>query len=227
MSLGREKSFLVQGLADSSHVRLRILIAEFTSERNEMSEPVYTFRLATPDDAAALQAIYAPYVETTVTFEYDVPTVEEFRQRIVDRVGVYPYIVCEEDGAPVGYAYASRLYERAAYAWAAELSVYFAPDHRGRGMGAKIYAKLIELLKMQGVRTVHGKVTYPNPASDRLHERMEFKLMATLDNVGFKNGAWRSINHWQKNIGDFEGAPSPVVPIAQLDKAKVQEVLNA
>lgn len=83
-----------------------------------MSEPVFTFRLATPDDAEVLQAIYAPYVETTVTFEYVAPTVEEFRQRIIDRVSVYPYIVCEEDGVPVGYAYASRLYERAAYAWA-------------------------------------------------------------------------------------------------------------
>ncbi len=192
-----------------------------------MPEPVYTFRLATPEDAAALQAIYAPYVDTTITFEYAVPTVEEFRQRIVDRVGMYPYIVCEEDGVPVGYAYASRLYERAAYDWAVELSVYFAPDHRGRGMGSKIYAMLIELLKMQGIRTVHGKVTYPNPASDRLHERMGFKLAATLDNVGFKNGAWRSINHWQKSIGDFESAPSPVIPIAELDESEIQKVLNA
>ena len=121
-----------------------------------MSEPVFTFRLATPDDAEVLQAIYAPYVETTVTFEYVAPTVEEFRQRIVDRVSVYPYIVCEEDGVPVGYAYASRLYERAAYAWAVELSVYFAPNHRGRGMGRKIYDKMLSLLKLQGVRTVHG-----------------------------------------------------------------------
>ncbi len=192
-----------------------------------MPEPVYVFRLATPDDAAALQAIYAPYVETTVTFEYDVPTVEEFRRRIEDRVDMYPYIVCEEDGEPIGYAYASRLYERAAYAWAVELSVYFACDHRGRGMGAQIYAKLIELLRLQGVRTVHGKVTYPNPASDRLHNRMGFKLMATLENVGFKNGEWRSINHWQKNIGDFDGAPEPVVPISQLDQAKVKEILEA
>ena len=133
-----------------------------------MPEPVFTFRLATPDDAEALQAIYAPYVDTTVTFEYVAPTVEEFRQRIIDRVSVYPYIVCEEDGVPVGYAYASRLYERAAYAWAVELSVYFAPNHRGRGMGRKIYDKMLSLLKLQGVRTVHGKVTFPNPASDKL-----------------------------------------------------------
>ena len=152
---------------------------------------------------------------------------EEFRQRIVDRVSVYPYIVCEEDGVPVGYAYASRLYERAAYAWAVELSVYFAPNHRGRGMGRKIYDKMLSLLKLQGVRTVHGKVTFPNPASDKLHNAMGFKLMATLENVGFKNGEWRSINHWEKQIGDFSCAPEPIIPITELDSAKVQEILNA
>ncbi len=140
---------------------------------------------------------------------------------------MYPYIVCEEDGVPVGYAYASRLYERAAYAWAVELSVYFAPNHRGRGMGRKIYDKMLSLLKLQGVRTVHGKVTFPNPASDKLHNAMGFKLMATLENVGFKNGEWRSINHWEKQIGDFSCAPEPITPITELDPAKVQEILNA
>jgi L-amino acid N-acyltransferase YncA len=203
------------------------MISSIFIERNAMSEPVFTFRLATPDDAEVLQAIYAPYVETTVTFEYVAPTVEEFRQRIIDRVSVYPYIVCEEDGVPVGYAYASRLYERAAYAWAVELSVYFAPNHRGRGMGRKIYDKMLSLLKLQGVRTVHGKVTFPNPASDKLHNAMGFKLMATLENVGFKNGEWRSINHWEKQIGDFSCAPEPITPITELDPAKVQEILNA
>ncbi len=98
---------------------------------------------ATPDDAEVLQAIYAPYVETTVTFRVrrshrgGVPPAH-YRSR--ERV---PHIVCEEDGVPVGYAYASRLYERAAYAWAVELSVYFAPNHRGRGMGRKIYDKML------------------------------------------------------------------------------------
>ena len=192
-----------------------------------MNEPVHTFRLATPDDAEALLKIYEPYIATTVTNETQVPAFGEFRQRIVERDGMYPYIVCEEDGVPVGYAYASRLYERAAYAWAVELSVYFAPNHRGRGMGRKIYDKMLSLLKLQGVRTVHGKVTFPNPASDKLHNAMGFKLMATLENVGFKNGEWRSINHWEKQIGDFSCAPEPITPITELDSAKVQEILNA
>ena len=192
-----------------------------------MNEPVHIFRLATPDDAEALLKIYEPYIATTVTNETQVPALGEFRQRIVERDGMYPYIVCEEDGVPVGYAYASRLYERAAYAWAVELSVYFAPNHRGRGMGRKIYDKMLSLLKLQGVRTVHGKVAFPTPASDKLHNAMGFKLMATLENVGFKNGEWRSINHWEKQIGDFSCAPEPITPITELDPAKVQEILNA
>ena len=196
-------------------------------ESRKMNEAVHTFRLATPDDAETLLKIYEPYIATTVTNETQVPALGEFRQRIVERDGMYPYIVCEEDGVPVGYAYASRLYERAAYAWAVELSVYFAPNHRGRGMGRKIYDKMLSLLKLQGVRTVHGKVTFPNPASDKLHNAMGFKLMATLENVGFKNGEWRSINHWEKQIGDFSCAPEPITPITELDPAKVQEILNA
>ena len=186
----------------------------------------HTFRFAVPEDAAALLAIYEPYIQTTVTFEYDVPTVEEFRKRICDRVDMYPYIVCQLDGKPVGYAYASRLYERAAYSWAVELSVYLAPEARGMGLGGELYAKLIELLRMQGIRTVHGKVTYPNPASDKLHKAMGFQLAATLENVGFKNGEWRSINHWELEIGDFDGEPAPVVPITQLDAAAVAAVLQ-
>ena len=88
-----------------------------------MNEPVHTFRLATPADAEALLKIYEPYIATTVTNETQVPALGEFRQRIVERDGAYPYIVCEEDGRPVGYAYGSRLFSRAAYAWSAELSV--------------------------------------------------------------------------------------------------------
>lgn len=97
-----------------------------------MNEAMHIFRLATPDDAEDLLKIYEPYIATTVTNETQVPTLGEFRQRIVDRDGAYPYIVCEEDGRPVGYAYGSRLFSRAAYAWSAELSVYFSTDRSAR-----------------------------------------------------------------------------------------------
>lgn len=192
-----------------------------------MSELVYTFRLATAADAEALQAIYAPYIETSITFECTCPSVEEFRKRIEERVCMYPFIVCEENGKPIGYAYASRLFAREAYAWAVELSVYFAQDFRGRGLGRVIYKKLLDLLTLQGVRSAHGKVTEPNEKSDKLHLAMGFHLVGVMDNVGFKLGQWRDVAHYEKLLGDFSCPPAPVVPITELDPEKVKAILEA
>ena len=191
-----------------------------------MNEITHTYRLATPEDAETLLAIYAPYIETTVTNEVVVPSVEEFRQRIVDRDGVYPYIVCEEDGVPVGYAYATRLFSRAAYAWAAELSVYFSTDHRGRGLGRTIYGKLFDLLELQGVRVIVGKVVCPNDKSDHLHESMGFDRVGTLTRASYKLGTWHDVHLWEKHIGD-KGEPGELLPLAQVDLEKIQDILQA
>lgn len=191
-----------------------------------MNEPVYTYRLATTDDAEALQAIYAPYVDTSITFECICPTVEEFRKRIEERICVYPYIVCEEDGVPVGYAYASRLFTRQAYDWAVELSVYLSQDCRGRGLGRALYDRLLTLLEMQGVRSAHGKVTEPNEKSDKLHLSMGFRLVGVMDNVGFKLGQWRDVAHYEKLLGDFSCAPEPIKAIGDLDAEAVAAVLE-
>ena len=192
-----------------------------------MTEPVYTFRLATPDDAEALQAIYAPYIGTSITFECHVPTVEEFRERIDARYQKYPYIVCEEDGRPVGYAYASHLFTREAYDWAVELSVYFEVGHRGRGLGKRIYGMIIEFLTIQGIRSIHGKVTEPNPHSDKLHQAMGFELIGCMKKVGFKMGMWRNVNHYQKQVGDLSVAPDPITWMVDLDPELIQRVLNS
>ena len=191
-----------------------------------MTDITHTYRLATPEDAEALLAIYAPYIETTVTNEVVVPSLQEFRQRIIDRDGVYPYIVCEEDGVPVGYAYATRLFSRAAYAWAAELSVYFSTDHRGRGLGRAIYGKLFELLRLQGVRVVVGKVVCPNGKSDHLHESMGFERVGTLTRASYKLGTWHDVHLWEKHLGG-EGAPEPLLPLSQVDSGKIQAILQA
>ena len=110
-------------------------------------------RLARPSDASTLLAIYAPYVENTaITFEYEVPTIEDFANRIEKTLEKYPYLVAEEDGLILGYAYASTYYARAAYDWAVELSVYVSQDARGKGVGSKLYDKLEDLLEQMGYR---------------------------------------------------------------------------
>ena len=112
-----------------------------------MKRPDYTIRQAAERDAAALLDIYALYIrDTVITFEYDVPTAEEFAARIGETAALHPYLVCERDGKPVGYAYAHRIRERAAYDWAAELSIYLAPAAQGQGVGTALYRCLIDLL---------------------------------------------------------------------------------
>lgn len=129
----------------------------------------FSIRPVRPEDAAALAAIYAPYTATCITFESPAPPAEEFAGRIAAVSAHYPWLVCERDGAPIGYAYAHRFRERAAYDWDAELSVYLAPEARGRGVGKALYSALLSLLTLQGFINAYGTVAVPNVPSERLH----------------------------------------------------------
>ena len=128
----------------------------------------FIIRRAKAEDGAALCAIYAPYImDTTITFEYEVPTDAAFSDRIRETAAQFPYLVCERDGEIIGYAYAHRIRERAAYDWDAELSVYLKQGTHGRGIGTVLLACLIELLEMQGLRHLYSCVTMPNEKSVR------------------------------------------------------------
>ena len=189
-------------------------------------EEHFTIREAAESDAAALLDIYAPYIrETAITFEYDVPAAEEFAARIGDIARTHPYLVCERDGKPVGYAYAHRIRERAAYDWAAELSVYLAPAAQGQGAGTALYRCLIELLAMQNLRILYGCVTLPNEKSERLHEKLGFAPVGVWHGAGWKFGRWHDVGWLEKRLGG-DGAAQPVIPFPQLDGQKIQECLD-
>ena len=169
-------------------------------------------RTATPADAQALLAIYAPYVrETAVTFEAAdaVPSVEEFRTRIEETLRAYPWIVAECDGKVCGYAYAHRFRERAAYDWAAEPSIYVAPHAQGAGAGRALYTELERLLALQGVQTLIACITCTNRADDpyltdasiHFHARMGYREAGRIERCGFKFGRWYDICWMQKHIG--------------------------
>lgn len=162
-----------------------------------------TIRAATPDDAPELLAIYASYIDTPITFEFELPSKNEFVDRISDTLKTYPYLVLEENGKIRGYAYAGAIQSRAAYQWGAELSIYLDRDFTGHGRGTKLYRCLIECLKSQGIRTVYGCVTTPNPASKRLHEKSGFSRIGVFRNAGFKNGEWRDIAWFEKSVGEY------------------------
>ena len=119
-------------------------------------------RFAEETDSRELLRIYGQYMDTPITFEYVLPSEEEFAGRIrsIRREG-YPYLVCEEDGRAVGYAYAHRAFERAAYQWDAELSIYLDKGHTAAGLGGRLYRILMELLALQGVRTAYACVVSP------------------------------------------------------------------
>ncbi len=184
-----------------------------------------TIRLARQADVDDLLAIYAPYLSTTVTFEYVLPSREEFSRRIADVQARFPYLVLEEDGQPVGYAYAHPLGQRAAYQWSGELSIYLSPAAAGKGGGGPLYLALMELLRLQGMRTVYGVVTHPNPASEAFHAAMGFRLLGTQHNSGYKNGRWLDVALYEKPLSDYPDAPPVPVPLDQLPRETVEEVL--
>lgn len=158
-------------------------------------------RLAKKSDAAALLAIYAPYVENTaITFEYEVPTIEDFGTRIGKTLEKYPYLVAEEDGLILGYAYASNYYARAAYDWAVELSVYVSQDARGKGVGSKLYDKLEDPLDQMGYMHFLACISLPNEASLALHRKRGYQQVAHLPKIGYKFESWHDIVWLQKSL---------------------------
>ena len=175
-------------------------------------------RLAKPSDARSLLDIYAPYVENTaITFEYEVPTIGDFAIRIEKTLEKYPYLVAEEDGVVLGYAYASTYYARAAYDWAVELSVYVSQEARGKGVGTKLYDALEDLLEQMGYIHFLACISLPNEASLALHRKRGYQQVAHFPKIGYKFNRWNDIVWLQKSL-DKEARP------IKLLKEKEQEV---
>jgi phosphinothricin acetyltransferase len=159
-------------------------------------------RTATPDDAPAVVAIYAPIVrDTVISFELEPPGVDEIRRRITATLPVLPWLVGEDaQGAVCGYVYASRFRERAAYQWAVEVTAYVREDCRGAGVGRRLYTRLFELLIDLGYFQAIAGITLPNAASVGLHKAMGFEVVSHYRNVGHKQGAWHDVGYWQKAL---------------------------
>ena len=150
-----------------------------------------SIRSAEPADVPAMLAIYDRYVrETAVSFEYVTPSEQEFRSRLQEHIAFYPWLVWEEDGQVLGYAYAGRPFERAAYAWNAEISCYLDERIHGKGVGRALYAELEAILLRQGIRRVYAVITSANQNSLAFHRALGYRDFAVFHNAGFKLGAW-------------------------------------
>ena len=174
-----------------------------------------TLRFASPADAEALVAIYAPYIrKTAITYEYEIPSVEEFARRIETYSAKYPYLVAEINGIPVGYAYACPLGSRPAFDWSVETAIYIREDCKGMGIGQLLYEKLEAILKIMGIRTMTAAVAsveredpYLTNASIAFHLRMGFTPVGTFHHAGCKFGRWYDLTWLEKAIGTYDTQP--------------------
>ena len=162
-------------------------------------------RIARESDVPAMLAIYAPFVQnTTVSFEYDVPTEAEFLSRFRAITAQIPWLVWEEEGRVLGYVYATKPFERAGYAWCAEPSIYLHPDARGRDVGRQLYAVLEAILLQQGYCMLYALITGENAASLRFHEKCGYSIRMRLPDCGRKFGRWLDLIWMEKPLKSGE-----------------------
>ena len=155
-------------------------------------------RPVTTGDAAAIAEIYTHYIlNTVITFEEVPVDAKEMESRIRKVTASYPWLVDEEEGLVMGYAYASRWGERASYRHSAAATVYLRPDAHGRGIGSELYGALLADLRARAIHTVLGGISLPNEKSQGLHEKFGFRKVSHLTEVGCKFGRWIDVGYWQ------------------------------
>lgn len=186
-------------------------------------------RLATPKDAAEILKIYAPYVEdTAISFEYEVPSVDEFRDRIERTLERYPYIVAEQDDRIIGYAYVSIFHERKAYDWAVETSIYVDKNCKRNGCGMQLYQALEKILKKQHISNLYACIAYTEQEDERLtndsmhfHEHLGYELVGTFKQCGYKFNKWYDMIWMEKIIGEHPEMPEAFIPFSALHHSKI------
>lgn len=183
-------------------------------------------RVATPQDAEALLAVYAPYVtDTAITFEYEVPSLTEFRERIQHTLERYPYLVMEQDGEILGYAYAGPFKERAAYDWAVETTIYVKRGMKKQGIGRKLYQALEDTLIRQNILNLNACIGYPTVEDEYLtrnsmefHQHLGYRLVGQFYQCGYKFGRWYDMVWMEKLVGEHGVEPARVKPFPELQQ---------
>lgn len=177
----------------------------------------HTIRMATLEDASEIQEIYEPYVlNTSITFEYEPVSLEEFRVRMANILKEFPWLVYELDGKVVGYAYCSRFKERAAFDWDCECSVYIDMAYHRRGIASALYKELFDYIEAQGYYTVYSLITASHASSIELHKRFGFKEICLYPRTGYKLGEWWDLLVMEKRLREVETVPQRPKSIHQI-----------
>lgn len=185
-------------------------------------------RIANTQDAPALLSIYAPYVlNTAITFEYEVPTVPDFENRIRRTLERYPYLVATQEGQILGYAYAGPFHERSAYDWAVETSIYVDERYKGQGIGKKLYTALEQALIAQNILNLNACIAYPAQEDEHLtkdsvlfHQHLGYRLVGEFYQCGYKFNRWYNMVWMEKHIGVHTDCQPPVIPFKEILKKK-------
>lgn len=163
-------------------------------------------RLATTKDAQRLLEIYTPYIENTIiSFEQIPPTIEEFAQRIASTIDMFPYLVYEEDGVILGYAYAGKHAVRHSFLYSVNVSVYVDEKHHSKGIGGVLYTKLFEILTQQGYYTAFSAISAENERSIGIHKTFGFEQVGYFEKAGYKFNRWLDLVWLQKELNDYNG----------------------
>lgn len=174
-------------------------------------------RLADEKDCQDMLDIYAPFVkDTTVSFEYEVPSYDEFKNRIVEIQAKYPWIVCEIDNEIVGYAYASPFNKRSAYEWSVDYSIYVSPVKHGMGIGTALYTCLTDILRLQGFYNAFAGITSSNNKSENFHKSFGFKPVGTYHDAGYKFNNWHDVQWFEYKISEKQNPPRKIRNIHEI-----------
>jgi len=183
-----------------------------------------TIRTASPEDAAEILGIYKYYIEnTSITFEWEVPSLEEFRSRIENTLQKYPYIVAVQNEKIIGYAYVSPFKTRAAYDWAVETSIYVQKDGKRHGTGRLLLENLESILKKMNILNVNACIAYPETEDEyltkdsvRFHEKMGYSMVGEFHKCGYKFNRWYNMVWMEKMLGDHVSNQPKVLKFGQI-----------
>ena len=188
-------------------------------------------RAAAPQDAERLLEIYIPFVISedsslsNVSFELEAPSLEEFRQRIVDISAKFPYLVAQVGDELWGYVYCHPYRERLAYQWSVEVTIYLAPVGQGKGLGRVLYEAMEEILRLQGITMAYSCITLGNEHSIKMHEALGYRLIGTFSKSGYKNGQWLDTVWLEKELQPCPAQPENMRSWRELEAAKVDQIL--